>query len=204
MEKKLILVSGKMQSGKNTFADLLSEELVSSGKTVRFDLFAKSLKDGVWDDFYALHTFVYREYWKLPPEVRHLVKWMNVEKDNFYENKSEYGRLLLQIYGTEIFRNRVDDLYWVKTVEKRYVGQEEQYCVVTDVRFPNEIEYFKSHYPNVVTIRVNRTNRNGKVFNDEHFSEKALDGYSNFDIVVDNDGSLEELSEKVKSLVTEL
>lgn len=193
--KTIILVSGKMQSGKNTFADMIGD-ILKEKTTVKYDLFAQSLKDGVWEDFFGLHTFVYQQYWKLPKEIRHQFEWMNVKKDDFYEKKTPYGRLLCQIYGTEIFRDRVDYLHWVKTVEKRFNQQEENVCIVTDVRFPNEIEHFKDNGYNVVTVRVNRDGKKEGAFNEEHFSEKALDDYSGFDWCIDNSGTLVDLKEK--------
>lgn len=195
MNKTLILVSGKMQSGKNTFADFVGN-IIKKKTSVRYDLFAQSLKDGVWKDFYELHTFIYQQYWKLPKEVRHQFEWMNIKRDDFYEKKTPYGRLLCQIYGTEIFRDRVDELYWVKTVEKRFNEQTEDVCIVTDVRFPNEIEYFKTSGYNVITVRVNRDSKKDGTYNEEHFSEKALDEYSEFDWNIDNSGTIEELEEK--------
>ena len=195
MKKTLILVSGKMQSGKNTFADIVGD-LLKTNYSVRYDLFAQSLKDGVWKDFYSLHTFIYQQYWKLPKEIRPQFEWMFIKQDDFYEKKTPYGRLLCQIYGTEIFRDKVDELYWVKTVEKRFNEQSEDLCIVTDVRFPNEIEYFRSLGYNVITVRVSRNGKKDGAFNEEHFSEKALDDYSEFDWNIDNSGSLEELKEK--------
>ena len=200
--KKLVLISGKMRSGKNVFADMIND-ILKEKYTVSYDLFAKDLKDGVWDDFYSLHTFIYQQYWKLPKELREQFSWMNVKKDDFYENKSVYGRLLLQIYGTEIFRNRVDDNWWVKQVFERWqkffadVDVKDGAYIVTDVRFPNEIEYFSETLCPLVTVRVNRNNTEN-VINGEHFSEVALDDYSKFDYIIENDGTLEDLKKKAE------
>lgn len=196
--EKLILVSGKMQSGKNTFSELLGTELSEHYK-VEFDLFARSLKDGVRDDFKALHEFIREQYLSLPTEARIGLEWMNVKDEHFYEDKTPYSRLLLQIYGTEIFRERVDDLYWVKTVENRFLESDNEICIVTDVRFPNEIEYFRSKNYEMLVLRVTRTNRVNS-FNEEHYSETALDDYSKFDSIIVNDGTLEELNVKVKQI----
>lgn len=198
--KRLILISGKMRSGKNAYADLLKKHLEAKGIPVKFDLFAKDLKDGVWDDFFELHTFIYKQFWKLPPEVRHQFSWMNIKKDDFYEDKTPYGRLLLQIYGTEIFRNRVDTDWWAKQVAKRYNEFTSGVYIVTDVRFPNEISVFGESEGEVISVRVNR-NKTEDTFNEEHDSEKALDNFSNFDWVVDNNGTLVDLEENAKELI---
>lgn len=87
--------------------------------------------------------------------------------------------------------------------------------IITDVRFPNEVQAIKDR--GGIVIRVNRPETwksTGCVIMDmssndrskdvvikytEHPSETALDDYE-FDIVVENDGSIEELVEKVKKL----
>lgn len=84
--------------------------------------------------------------------------------------------------------------------------------IITDVRFPNEAQAIKDK--GGIVIRVNRFKIITKTLPDgtecsfipnplfdgeEHPSETALDDYE-FDHVIDNNGSLEELIEKVKQL----
>ena len=49
---------------------------------------------------------------------------------------------MLTTWGTEIMRKK-DDLHWVKKVEEVIVENQKNNIVsiVTDIRFPNEIEY---------------------------------------------------------------
>ena len=54
MQKFVIMLSGRMRSGKNQFATYLEAELKSFDISVRQDLFAKDLKDGCKEDFKAL------------------------------------------------------------------------------------------------------------------------------------------------------
>jgi len=76
--------------------------------------------------------------------------------------------------------------------------------IVTDTRFPNELEAIKSR--NGLTIRVKRDFESPTVedgIKPLHESETALDN-STFDYEIDNSGTLEELVEKVKEiLITE-
>lgn len=65
------------------------------------------------------------------------------------------------------------------------------YWIIPDVRMPNEAEKIKEL--GGILIRVNRDT--GYV--DNHISEVALDSCKKFDFVIDNNGSLEELIEKV-------
>jgi hypothetical protein len=78
--------------------------------------------------------------------------------------------------------------------------------IITDTRFPNEMEAVKDK--GGITIRVNRPNPKGIVddfINSEqnlHLSETALDNHE-FDYVIDNSGNIEELIEKVKVMLQE-
>lgn len=78
--------------------------------------------------------------------------------------------------------------------------------IITDVRFPNEAQAIKDR--GGIVIRVNRPLErlgNSKLpklkhtSNNQHYSETVLDDYE-FDYVIDNNGSIEELIEKVKQL----
>ncbi len=77
--------------------------------------------------------------------------------------------------------------------------------LITDMRFPNEVQAVKEREG--VTIRINRP-RNNPGINDydmtkdsDHISETALDDYVDFDYVIDNTGTIEELISKVKEIL---
>ena len=67
--------------------------------------------------------------------------------------------------------------------------------IITDMRFLNEMEAVKKK--DGITIRVNR---NLEEFKDQHESETELDN-AEFDYVIDNDGTIEELIEKIKEIL---
>ena len=70
-------------------------------------------------------------------------------------------------------------------------------CIFSDCRYPNEIARVKQEMYNVITMRVER---NGvKALKDD--SETSLDNYGNWDIVVENNGSLEEFRSKIVEVV---
>ena len=72
---------------------------------------------------------------------------------------------------------------------------------ITDMRFPNELEAIKNR--NGITIRINRglVERTGKLIQEpEHISETALNN-AKFDYVIENDGTIEELLNKVKKIL---
>ena len=118
---------------------------------------------------------------------------------NSDETKEKY-RLLLQWWGTE-FKRSIDPDYWVKrlkvwlSVAKNYVDL----VVIPDVRFVNEIETVKQL--GGIVIRVERPQL---VQCDTHASEKLLDDYKNWDSVIVNDGTLDELEQHVRAVCEEI
>ena len=73
---------------------------------------------------------------------------------------------------------------------------EDDFWVVTDVRFPSEADAIREH--GGILIRVNRDT--GYV--DNHPSETALDDYMDFDYIITND-NLDDTIEKVKNIMKE-
>lgn len=219
--KHIFLISGKLRSGKNQFADYVKEIAESKGMTVNTDLFAKSLKEWCNEDFRALTDYlnqileltifdfmVFQKSYNIKnidiPITR--LKELITKDENWYENKNPITRILLQTYGTEIFRKRVDQDWWVKQLKNRVLQSNSDITLITDVRFPNEIECFKKDIPKdftVTTIRINRDLNREAGFN-EHESEKALDNYNEFDYVINNNGTLEDLKEGAKELISRI
>ena len=189
----VILVSGKARSGKNQFAEYLKENLEERNLVVATDLFARGVKDGCREDFSEL--------------VKYLNEHTNIKTQdyNWYENKTELTRILLQIYGTNIFRNRVDGDWWVKKQIERILRMDANVCIITDARFPNEIDLVKEKLGKLCTvfsIRINRHYQETGIPN--HASEVALDNYLDFDYIYDNDGSLEQLNEFASIVVDDI
>lgn len=136
--------------------------------------------------------------------------------DKLYQKEYLTPRLLLQRLGTDCGRDIIHPNIWVNALFADYikglvivpdrdpnsrfdgsVENEGPYpnWIITDVRFPNELKAIEDR--GGLTIRVN-TNRAGKLSN--HESETALDG-AKFDYVIDNSGTIEELIEKVKTIL---
>ena len=133
-------------------------------------------------------------------------------------------RLLLQIIGTECIRDRVHPNAWVNAlfadykyeihrseVPTRAAGFIDQHVypnwIITDMRFPNELEAVKSR--GGITIRINRpystvAGDNGipATFNHAQFhpSETALDD-AEFDYTIENDSSIEDLIHTVSLIL---
>lgn len=212
--KTVILISGKMQSGKNVVGSIIEKEIKYINKTSKHLFFAKPLKDACKNDFQKVKEYfnsfvsdIIEKYnYVVPNELFKDINKLLIEDENFYENKTELTRILLQIYGTEIFRNRVDENYWVDKLSNEIKNGKDDYYIITDVRFPNEIDYLKqslvSDYQRykIVTIRVERPLERNNIIH-EHPSESALDSY-NFDYIINNSKSIDELELNAINLFT--
>jgi len=104
-------------------------------------------------------------------------------------------REVLQFVGTNLFRNQLDPDIWVQSVyRKKY--RDDDIVVVADCRFPNECDFAKGQG---ILISVERETG---LASDGHASETALDDYTNYDHVIDNNGSFDELRRKLNTILT--
>ena len=92
-------------------------------------------------------------------------------------------RELLQKIGTDVGRVINPDI-WIKSTFG-FMDPDKKY-IITDVRFPNELQACKDK--GALCVRINRD-----VTNMEHESEHALDECTNFDVIIENNGTLEDL-----------
>lgn len=109
-------------------------------------------------------------------------------------------RQLLQWVGTDCIRNVLHPDIWVMSVRNSIMKAAEEtrfplLVVIPDVRFPNEAEAIHSWGGKVWNIV-----RPHEVEENPHVSETALDGWDDWDEVIYNDGTLEELEAKVRDL----
>lgn len=203
--KTLIGISGKKQAGKDTVARIISylaayDEMDFPNET-RYAYVIKNLANDV-PLFTPFKTTRFADSLK---QVAGCI--LNVEPELFESNsfKQEVNRIgisdvlghsytnreLLQLIGTEVGRN-IDKDIWIKTTFSDWT--EESKWIIADVRFPNEAESIKQR--GGMVIRINRPLDN----QDEHPSEVALDDYDQFDVTINNDGSITDLIDKVTAI----
>ena len=208
--KTIVVLSAKLQSGKNQLCRYMMEYLESKGHSVLSTSFAAPLKAGAWEDFQPLFAFLVEQHDLLlklgtPPET---IAWMVTKEENMYEDKTALTRVLLQMYGTEIFRRRVSDNYWVDMCFQSIVGSSKEFFFITDTRYANELERAydwadAADAPGdrrVVAIRVERPSVQREASSNQHSSETGLDNFSPWDFVVDNRGTLEDLKHSAEAI----
>jgi len=184
-KKILVGMIGRAGSGKDTVADYLCDKFSFSKLA-----FADPLKKAVQVVFDIPDDFMFdRE--KREMELPHWPGWST--------------RKFLQFVGTELFRNQVDQDVWVKNAVSR--ASRGYRSVISDVRFPNEVDRTTALLPDdvkCVFIRVTRPDHDGAASGIKgHASEAHIDEL-NADIDILNDGTLEDLYVKIDSVMSEI
>lgn len=189
----ILSISGKINSGKDTIAEIVTQ--ITPYYNWEVKKFAGKLKT-IAEILTGIpkHHFEDQEFKK---------QYMGPEWGMTY-------RELLQKLGTEAMRDGLHENVWINALFADYqattvaVGTSEfditekdelPNWIITDCRFPNELNAIKER--NGLTIKVVRDNA---VVSD-HPSETALDTYTNWNYVIDNNGSIEDLKAKVSEIL---
>ena len=125
--------------------------------------------------------------------------------------KQRTPRQILQLLGTEGTRDVIHPDIWVNALYSEYnpmsyekdsegrIETVEEKWIITDSRFPNDVR--RTREMGGALVRVNRAECEGR--ENEHFSETALDDFDEWDHVIENNGTIEELIEQVRTILEE-
>jgi hypothetical protein len=203
----IIGINGKMGSGKDTV-----------GKMIQKIMYEHRPDKGAFSEWNI------KKFGGKLKEVAGLLTGINpssFESQTFKQKKMPkiWGdmtyREFLQKIGTDGLRNNVHLNVWVNALFADYYRTYNVYdlhgklvlpavpkkWIITDVRFPNEAEAIKEREGIVIRVNRFRIADENEVF--LHESETALDEWK-FDYEINNDGTLEELEEKVRKMLVDL
>jgi hypothetical protein len=208
----IIGVCGFIGSGKDTIADYLT-----NFHGFRRESFANSLKDAV------AHVFGW-DRMMLEGRTKQAREWRE-QVDPWWADRLDMPNLtprwVLQYWGTEVCRKAFHDNIWIASLENKLRNSKDD-IVISDCRFPNEIKSIKD--AGGIVVRVvrgpepewynaaisynkgpdsNSTWSLSKNVLDKHkihASETAWVG-TEFDAVLDNNYSIDDLYAQVISLV---
>lgn len=176
IELKVILVSGKAESGKDLVGKVLKQEFEHQQKKVLVVHFADYLK------------FMCHQYF------------------GWNGSKDESGRTLMQYVGTDLFRKLDKDYFVSRVEELLFVaGANWDYVIIPDLRFKNEFRHIKYSF-DTVAIRVNRAGYNSSLTPEQkaNQSETELDNHPEiFDYIIDTNDAGEKI-EQTKRIAEEL
>ncbi len=179
----IIGLSGKIGSGKSTIGKIFEDE------GFILDSFATSVKDiccilfGYDRDKIEGNTIQDR-FWREQID----------EKTTNIMGYNMSPRDAMIFIGTKFGRNQINENIWIETLFNRYENSNNKKLLITDLRFPNEYDEIKKR--GGIVIRINRKDNH---YNSNHISECALD-YHNFDYIINNDGTIDDLKIKVKEI----
>lgn len=174
-QPKIYIVCGKARHGKDTVSEMIREEYIEKN----------------YDVLNVQYSSYIKEY------AKKISNW-----DGREETKP---RELLQQLGTNIIRNKIDEQFFIKKLLEDIKVYSFFFDVLTisDARFKLEVDIPRTKFENVIVIRVNRPNFDNGLTEEQkkHRTETDLDDYENYDYVIENDGTLEELKEKIKTIL---
>ena len=163
--ERIIALSGRARSGKDTCAECIKEEFERSGKKVLMVHYADLLK-------FICKTFL-----------------------GWDGQKDEKGRHILQYVGTDIVRKQRPDYWVDFIIDVLGLfGDQWDIVVIPDARFPNEIDRLKQDVFAVTHVKVVRPNFESELTSEQkqHKSETAMENYPS-DCLIKNEGSLRAL-----------
>lgn len=217
----IIALSGRIGSGKDTVGKMIQYlgAECSNKNDVHYRTFEEFLKRGQGDNqfqqWYSSDWEIKKFAGKLK-QIASLLTGIPVEKFEDQEFKKTYlgpewqnivynppaepynelmtVRLFLQKLGTEAIRDGLHTNAWVNALFADYTNEEN--WIITDCRFPNEAQAIKDR--GGVVVKINR--KDEETTARLHPSETALDNWE-FDYVINNDGDLNQLMEKVNQML---
>lgn len=182
-----IAISGKAKSGKNTIAEFIADYLIGSNWAENIEILAFA------DPMKQIAKIMF-------PEINDSSLWgPSQERATLIPSAIDSNLQILScrklLHDIGKFGRAFNLNIWINAVLSKINSMPENYgAVISDVRFKNELKACKEN--NFILIRVVRQNNDSTI---DDISEVDLDDVSNseFDFIVNNDGSLEELENKI-------
>ena len=202
----IIGICGFIGAGKDTAADYLV-----NFHEYRRESFANTLKDAVSAVFGWDRTL-------LEGRTKEAREWRE-QVDEWWAYRLALPvltpRWVLQYWGTEVCRHGFHDDMWIASLENK-LRKSNDNVVISDCRFPNEITSIKSRGGKIIWVqrgvtphwyeiaaKANRGDTKAVEWLTKegiHASEYSWAG-TEFDSVIDNNKSIDQLYEQLKSLV---
>lgn len=216
MKARIFAMAGQMGSGKDTAAKYLVDNF--GYKKIAF---ADNLKEMCKFVFNLVDYDVYDEAGKFKKfEAPKVLTVQNVQgilswaSKNGFEMKPEVveacfklqgktfdtPREVLQYVGTEICRMNIHNDFHAEVVKLKIEREGLDKVVISDCRFLNERNAVKEWGGTNVLITGRSTEHEASQFSKGHASENSLGNESEYDVVIANTGSLEELHKKLNEL----
>ena len=181
----IIALSGKKGSGKDTVANMLEYYFKDyHHQRLHKVAFADPVREIASIIASTPQVHFIDRYWKEQPVS-------SSDKRSPREYLRLVGQSLKSALGSDV---------WIRVMDTRVFTFNTKNCVITDVRFRNELDYVKEK--GAFLIKIERDGCEG----DDDVSETEMDGFKDeeFDLIIKNNGTREELSETISNFVKNL
>ena len=178
---KILALGHRQQTGKDTLANFMVTRIRLNNR--RLNVQAAGFADELKDTCYRLYS------------------WAGVKRKEHYEINPKERTVVLPLLGITVRQlwinvgnhmRQYDPNVWVKALLTR-PGVD--VMIIKDLRFPNEVQNVKEHGGNIVKV----TRQGSPIVTDG--ADDPLASYEEWDLTLDNDGTMEELSRKADMLV---
>lgn len=176
---RVIGISGPIGSGKSSVGNYLVKKY-----NFKEYSFAGALKESIVSLYNIPKKYVYGSQ----KDKEEIIPFWNIN-----------GRKMCQTVGT-LFRDNIDKDFWIKRMHQEIIGNNEKKIVITDVRYPNELNYIINELKGDVLFI---TRDNLKYENYNHESEKYFEEFNKFETIkkINNNGSLDDLYNQIDNLL---
>lgn len=177
-DAKVFIISGKANSGKDTTASLINN-------------YAKLL------NLKSINL-----------QISSYIKMYAKNISNWDGSEDEKPRSLLQELGTDIIRNKIDEKLFIRRIIEDIKVYSYYFDIITisDARLPLELDLIKNEFSYVYRLNIIRPNFENNLSSNEkkHITEVALDNYNNYEYIIENNGSFDDLNKKIVKIVDEV
>lgn len=175
---KIIAFGYKKGVGKSTAAKFLSTFLRLQGISTKQVSFAAKLKDVSYQ----------------------LYRWAGLQRGVYYETHYEQKEITLSLVGKSPrdiwieLGNKVREIYPETWISCALQSDKQDFIIITDLRFPNEAQAIKDL--GGLLVRIDRP---GQVAGTDP-AEVSLDSWTDWDKIINNSGTLNDLNQMVERL----
>lgn len=174
---KIIGLTGKARSGKDTLGGMIHLQLAERGIDAATVAFADPIK-------WAIDSMLGGRNAVIPDHI----------KDITMEGIGKSPRQLYQLFGTEFGREMVHPDLWLLLMENRLGELDPDVAIITDVRFDNEAKWIREMGGEIHLVARNAANGVNP-----HKSEDGI-GVEHITHMHDNNGKLHHLEERAKNI----